>query len=640
MPLLSQPGDHDAANDCAQAGIDRHPGLKLGNRHLEAEHGFTPSLVALLLPAVIALLISLVGSLYSDVEARPVDAMYTAYWQDMLRLDPERAVQLGDRSGLDQFNRMLESSWREDMLRILGSYQQEINAIDSSGVSAANRRSLAILSDQIAADQAYYAGSTFETERLLPIDQFQGLHLVYAQDAAGAGSVPFKSVEDYDLALHRGDAYAAWTNQAIARLREGLAKNVVLPRLVVERVLPQLAVHLKANPEETEFWQPVQHMPADFSLRERERIQQAYRLKIATVIQPAYRNLHDFLAREYLPHTRDSVGLSGTPGGADLYQRKVAFHTTTSLTAAEIHSIGLVEVERISREIDQVQQTVGFKGTRQEFFHAIRANPDLHFSSPQDVIPAYQAAAERILPGLPTLFGVLPKAPYEIRPLPADSSGAFQGNGDYAAPAADGSRPGILWMNIYASGVKDRYNVMTISLHEGRPGHHFQASIALEQPDLPAFRRSGNYTAFIEGWGLYAESLGLEMNLFDDPWQYFGHLNYAILRANRLVIDTGLHAYGWSVEDGVQWMTEHSSMTAEQARAEVERYVAYPGQALAYKVGELKIRSLRSRAEQQLGERFDVRRFHDRVLRSGPVPLTDLEADILRYITEERATPE
>jgi len=403
-------------------------------------------------------------------------------------------------------------------------------------------------------------------------------------------------------------------------------------------MLPQLAIHMSGAPDTTQFWHPIATLPGQIPPSERARLEQAYRTTIATVIQPAYRRLHDYLANEYRAHARDTVGLSAVPDGLALYRHLIRLHTTTDLTPEEIHALGKAEVERILREIDVVRASVGDTGSRAEFFAHVRANPALHFSSPDEVIPAYRAAAERIVDRIPRLFGHLPTLPYEIRPLPPESAATFQGNGDYAAPAADGSRPGILWMNIGAAGVQDRYTVMTISLHEGRPGHHFQASVALEQSDLPAFRRSGNYTAFIEGWGLYAESLGREMGLFDDPWQYYGHLSYAILRANRLVIDTGLHAFGWTVADGVRWMMDHSSMTEDQARDEVERYVAYPGQALAYKVGELKIRALRSQAEQRLGSDFDVRRFHDRVLAGGPVPLIDLEDDLQAFISSERSS--
>jgi uncharacterized protein (DUF885 family) len=568
--------------------------------------------------------------------AEPPTALYTDYWRDRLRLHPGEAVQLGDRRGLSRFDESLQDHWRQDLLDTLGRYDAQVRKIDLTSLNRADQRSLSILRQTLDEDLAYYGSPLFEVARRLPTEHFQGPHLVYAQDAAGSGAVPFKTVADYDLALVRADAFSRWVDDAIGRLQEGAKTGVVLPRMVVERMLPQMAVHLKGPPERTEFWHPITTLPTTLPPEERHRLEQAYRAKIATVIQPAYRRLHDYLATDYLPQARETVGLSALPEGRALYRHLIRLHTTTDLSPEEIHALGKAEVERILHEIDTVQATVGFPGPRGEFLAHIRSDPALHFSSSEEVIPAYRAAAERIVDHLPALFGHLPTIPYDIRPLPPESSQTFQGNGDYAAPAADGSRPGILWMNIVAAGVQDRYTVMTISLHEGRPGHHFQAAAALEQPDLPDFRRSGNYTAFVEGWGLYAESLGKEMGLFEDPWQYYGHLSYAILRANRLVIDTGLHAFGWTVADGVRWMMDHSSMTEEQARDEVERYVAYPGQALAYKVGELKIRALRDEAQRALGEGFDIRRFHDRLLAGGPVPLTDLEADIHRFIDEER----
>jgi uncharacterized protein (DUF885 family) len=568
------------------------------------------------------------------VHARPLAELFAAYWADTLRLDPTLAMHQGERAHLDTFDESLEDRWRADKLATLKRYQLELSAIDTRSLSAEDRRSVRILTRQLREDLAYYGGPLFEMARRLPIDQFQGRHLAFAQDAAGSGAFPFKTVEDYDLALRRADGFARWVDDAIGRMNEGLAHRVVLPRMVVGRMLPQMDVHLGLRPEDTEFWQPIAQLPADIPETDRARLTEAYRIKIQTVIQPAYRRLHDYLAQDYLPYTRDTVGLGALPQGHALYRRQVRFHTTTNLSPKEIHALGRAEVDRIGREVDRVQATVGFKGTRAEFLDHIRSDPAQHFKSPEEVVPAYQAATARIVDRLPKLFGTIPKTPYEIRPLPPESSKAFQGNGDYWAPAADGSRPGILWMNIYAPGVLDRFNVMTISLHEGLPGHHFQAAVALEQPGLPAFRRSGDYTAFIEGWGLYAESLGKELGVFEDPWQYYGHLNYAILRANRLVIDTGMHELGWSLEQGIRWMMDHSSMTRAQAAAEVERYVAYPGQALAYKVGELKIRALRNESEKTLGARFDVRSFHDRVLKGGPVPLTALTEDIRQWVRE------
>jgi uncharacterized protein (DUF885 family) len=325
------------------------------------------------------------------------------------------------------------------------------------------------------------------------------------------------------------------------------------------------------------------------------------------------------------------VGLDGIPGGAALYQHYVRQHTTTSLTPADIHGLGEAEVTRLSAELAMVQARLGIPGAADALFETARRDPAQKFQGPAEIVPAFEAARHVIEARLPRLFGVSPRAEYQIRALP-ESARASQGNGNYAAAAADGSRPGILWINIYAPGVQDRFNVMTISLHEGLPGHHFQTSIAQEQTALPDLRRFDGTTAYVEGWGLYAESLGRELGVFEDPWQYFGHLNYALLRANRLVIDTGIHAQGWDVARGVDYMMAHSSMSREQATAEVERYVAYPGQALAYKVGELRLRALRHEAEEALGPRFDLRAFHDELLRGGSMPLEILERHMRRWI--------
>jgi uncharacterized protein (DUF885 family) len=301
------------------------------------------------------------------------------------------------------------------------------------------------------------------------------------------------------------------------------------------------------------------------------------------------------------------------------------------MTPAAIHALGIAKVREISAQLAAIQATVKFKGALPQFFAHVRDDPGQHFARPGDVLPAFQAARERIIPHLPDFFGVLPKAAYEVRALP-DSYRQSRDNGYYAQAAADGSRPGVLWINIYAPGVQDKFNLMTISLHEGLPGHHFQTSIATERQDLPSLRRFDFTNAYVEGWGLYAESLGQEMGFYADPWQAYGHLNYAILRANRLVVDTGIHEMGWSIAQGVRWMTDHSSMTEAQAAAEVERYAAYPGQALSYKLGELKILELRDRARQRLGARFDIKAFHDQILTGGSMPLAILEQKVDRWL--------
>lgn len=565
-----------------------------------------------------------------------LDQMLEDYWQEFLRLNPIVALAHGDNRDQEQFDDSLQDAWRVRMLAMLDKYLQASAKFSPDALSQNDQTSLAMLRGQLTGAREFYSSTLFETSRMLPIDQLQGQHTVFAADAAGAGAYPFKTVDDYDKALVRADHYARWTDDAIARMREGLKSGVVLPRMVVERVLPQLSAHFDLLPVRTEFWQPIANLPAAFPPATQARLKSEYRVKIATVIEPAYRRLFEFMKNEYLPHARDSVGLGQIPGGAELYGYDVRFHTTTQLTPAQIHDLGIAEVASIEAELTKVQAAVHFRGSLQEFFAEVRADPKRKFTSREQIIPTFEAARQSIVGKLPQLFDVWPRAEFQIRAL-TDSSKHSQGNGYYTGAAADGSRPGILWINTYAPGVSDQFNVMTIMLHEGLPGHHFQTSIAQEQTRLPAFRRFDFTNAYGEGWALYSESLGKELGLFDDPWNYYGHLNYAILRANRLVIDTGLHAMGWDVEAGVQWMMQHSSMTREQATAEVERYVAYPGQALSYKLGELKIRELRQRAERELGQKFDLKAFHDQILLGGSMPLTILEQGVDRWISATRA---
>lgn len=554
-------------------------------------------------------------------------ALLESWWSDWLRLSPALALTVGDYSNEERFDDSLEDSWRARALERLHHYSSALAAFDPNGLGADDRLSYDMLRYQLDRDLGFYGSHLFEVARMLPVDQFQGLHIGYAAEAAGSGSFPYKSLLDYDKALLRADNYSRWTDDVIRRLREGVAAGVVLPRIVVERMLPQLHAHLGIEPEKTQFWRPVETFPADISVAERDRLTAAFRKKITKVIQPAYQRLYDYLSAEYLPHARQTDGLGQIPDGSALYSYYVRYHTTTEMSAAQIHEVGLAEVQHLTAQLAAVQEAVHFKGTVHEFLAHVREDPEQHFTHPEEVVPAFEAARQRIVPKLPALFDVLPEAPYEIRALPESSRNSLD-NGYFSPAAADGSRPGILWVNIYATGVRDKFNVMTISLHEGLPGHHLQTSVAQERTDLPSFRRFDSTNAYVEGWGLYAETLGRDMGFYEDPWSNYGHLNYAMLRANRLVVDTGIHAQGWSVARAVSWMTDHSSMSEAQATAEVERYVAYPGQALSYKIGEMKILELRSRAQHELGTRFDIRSFHDQILLGGSMPLAILERKV------------
>jgi len=565
-------------------------------------------------------------------------ALFEGYWQDRLRLQPSLALQQGDARYHDEFDDSLRDDWRAAMIAMLDGYQRQLAGVSLESLSDGDRLSCEILRYQLDLGLRFYGSRRFELQRMLPIDPFQGAHLEFAADASGTGDYPFATVADYESALIRADRYARWTDDAIQRLREGVRANVTLPRLLVARLLPQLRVHLGKAPRNTEFWRPLETLPANMSPAEKQRLRHAFEAKISDVIQPAYARLASYLQHDYLPRARATVGLGALPAGADLYAYDVEYHTTTTLTPAAIHAIGLAEVRQIEHEFEVLETAVGFHGTLAQFYASVRGDPRQHFTDPAAIVPAFEADRQRIAPLLPRLFATLPTAPYEIRAMP-ESARASGGNGNYAPAAADGSRPGILWINTYASGVQDTFNVMTLSLHEGLPGHHLQTSLAQEQRGLPSFRRFDATNAYGEGWALYAESLGRELGVFDDPWQYYGHLNYAMMRAARLVVDTGLHRYGWSVARGIRFMVQHSSMTPAQARAEVERYAAYPGQALSYKMGELRIRALRHRAELAAGAGFDVRAFHDQVLLGGSMPLGILEQKLDRWIAAGRQPP-
>ncbi|MBN8712762.1 MAG: DUF885 domain-containing protein [Xanthomonadales bacterium] len=583
-------------------------------------------LPALLGPVLVVASLTAVGAPVAAAasERQQLDALYADYWRDWSALQ----ARVGDT---------LEDSWQRDVTAMLKRYESALLKFDPAPLPEQDRISYEMLHYELAQKLSYYDTGVYATARMLPINQFTGQHMRFALNQSGAGTYTFKTVADYDHALRLADDYARWTGDAVARMREGVAKGVVLPRIVVERVLPQLQQYFGLPPEKTVFWQPIAKFPATIPAADRQRLGKAYAAKIADVIEPAYHRLYTYMHDEYLPHTSTQPGLGKLPGGAALYAYDIRVHTTTDMTPAQIHALGLAEVRKITKEMEGVLATVGFHGTLAQFLAHVRTDEALHFHDPEEVVPAYQAALARILPTLPKLFDTMPKAKLEIRPIPEASAKVFRGNGEYQAAAADGSRPGILWINPYAPGITDKFIVMATTLHETEPGHHLQTSLAQEIEGLPAFRRRGFFNAYGEGWALYCESLGQELGLYDDPWQYYGYLTDMILRANRLVIDTGIHAMGWSTEQGIEWMMAHSSMTREQAAVEVERYVAYPGQALSYKIGQLDIEALRAKASRALGPRFDIRKFHDQVLLSGSMPLAILDQKVNRWIGRSAA---
>lgn len=575
----------------------------------------------------------------ADDVVAALDAIYEEYNEEFLEMNPIFATFRGDNRYNDRWFPMdpLSDEYLEASHAMNQRYLERISAIDPATLDAADRANYEIfrLEREQAIERHRLGFNAFQ--QLTPISQFFSVPNFLVQLGSGAVGQPFNTPEDYDNWLKRSAGFTRHVELSISRMREGVEAGVVQPTVLIEKTLPQLEAQVVESAEDSTFWQPIANMPEDFSDEDRERLTAAYREHIESVLVPAYSRLHDYLETEYLEHTRETVGQSDVPGGKDYYAYIVRETTTTNYTPEEIHEIGKREAKRIYAEMEKVKARVGFEGDMQAFFEYLRTDPKFYYDNAEDLLAGYEALRDKIDPALPALFDVVPDTQYvlrEVEPFRAQSMAAAQ----YFPGTPDGSRPGIFYVNTYDLGARPKYTMEALSLHEANPGHHFQVMIAWEMDELPAFRRFGFYTAFIEGWGLYAESLGPELGMYEDPYQYLGWLIFDIWRANRLVVDTGMHALGWSREEAIEWMKSNSPMAETDVIAEVERYIAIPSQALAYKIGQLKIRELRTRAEQALGDDFDVREFHSQVLTTGALPLYVLEDKIDRWIESELST--
>ncbi len=468
--------------------------------------------------------------------------------------------------------------------------------------------------------------------RLLPIDQLYSLPSMFAQLGSGTSAQPFSTVADYENFLGRMRDFSVWVDQAILNMREGMARQVVQPRIVMEAALKQLDELGGVTVEDSLFYQPVAHLPPGIADADKERLTAEYRRTIDATVLPAYGRLSDFIRRDYLPATRDSVAWSALPDGASWYRFLTEVMTTTSLAPDEIHEIGLKEVARIRAEMEKVKDQVGFKGDLPAFFRHLESEPGFYYQRPAALLAGYRELKTKIDALLPRLFSSAPALDYEVREVEAFRAEGAAG-ASYQPPSPDGSRPGIFYINTFNLRAQPKFGMETLSLHEASPGHHFQQSMQLGLASLPRFRRfGGDYVAYVEGWALYAESLGPELGLFADPYQYYGRLSDEMLRAMRLVVDTGLHSRNWTRDQAIRYMKDNSSLADSDVRAEVDRYIANPGQALGYKIGEIRIRSLRTRAEGALGDRFDVRVFHNEILKDGALPIDVLEAKMDRWL--------
>jgi uncharacterized protein (DUF885 family) len=560
-----------------------------------------------------------------------LDALFESWFEANLELNPVFATFVGDNRYNDRFPVSISPAERAKAEALDREYLKRIEAVDSKRLDGQR-----LLSYQIFKSQRERAieGLRFPGY-LMPLNQFNSTPNSFAQLGSGSGLHPFKSVKDYDDWLKRIDGFVAWVDQAMVNMREGAAKGYVQPRILMEKVLPQLQAQVVAKAEDSLFWGPVKNFPASFTAADKTRLTAAFTAAITTQLVPSYKKLHDFVQTEYLPKCRETVGLAALPDGAAWYAFNVRSITTTELTPQQIHQIGLDEVARIHAEMDKVMKEVSFTGDRAAFFAFVKSDPRFYWTTREELIQGYYEIKKRADGALPRLFETLPKADYEIRAVEPFREKSAAG-GQYQAASPDGTRPGIFYANAYDLPSRPKWAMESLSLHEGNPGHHFQGMVARENQSLPRFRRFGGFTAYSEGWGLYAESLGKELGMYTDPYQYFGMLEAELWRAIRLVVDTGIHSQGWTRQQVLDYMGANSASGEATKVSEAERFMAIPGQALAYKLGQLKIRELRTRAEQKLGARFDVRKFHSQILQDGALPLDVLDKKIERWLAEAR----
>ncbi len=566
-----------------------------------------------------------------QAEKIALDNLVNQFSLESLEFSPIGATFKGLREYNDKFGPIISQQNRMKALAFEKRYFDKINALDPSKLSGQSLLTYKIFK---SAREENIQSNQFP-DYFFPIDQMSGIHNFYAVLGSGESAQPFNNEEDYRNFIKRSEGFARWMDSAIKSMRKGMQTGHVLPKAIVEKLIPQLKVHTVDDVSQSIFYGPLNNLPKELTEKSRNQLVIDYRQSIKQVIIPAYQRMHKFLLKEYSDKARQSFGLSDLPNGKAWYEFMIQTHTTLPLTAEEIHQFGLSEVARILSEMKKVKQTVKFDGDMAAFFEFLRTDPQFYFEKPEQLIEAYEKTKARIDATLPQLFDVFPKADYIVKAVPdfqaASSAGAY-----YQSPAPDGSRPGIFYINTYNMKSQPKFIMETLSIHEAAPGHHFQIAIQQEVEGLPDFRKYGGYTVFNEGWALYAESLGKELGLFTDPYMWYGRLVDEQLRAMRLVVDTGLHSFGWSRDKAIKYMLDNSSMARSDVESEVERYIVMPGQALAYKIGQRKIRELRSKGEHALGDQFDIKKFHYQLLIDGSLPMPILEENINRWIEQQK----
>lgn len=560
---------------------------------------------------------------------KALNDFFESEWNYEMEQNPARASSLGDRRWNDRWGDRSLEAIRKDEEHTAGALAR-LARIDRAQLSPADQLNYDLFKKDLETDNE---GVKFRAY-LLPINQRGGPQ---TSDELG-DRLRFETVKDYEDWVARLRTFPVLIEQQITLMREGARTRVMWPKIVLNRVPAQIDKQLVSKPEESPFFKPLTKFPAAISSPDRDRLTKAASEAIRSGVIPSFQKLKKYFVDEYLPAAFDEVGVWQMPQGPEYYAHLTRRYTTTALTPQQIHEKGLSEVARIRGEMQAILEKVEFKGTLPEFFAKLRTDPQFYYKTPEELLEAYRALAKRIDPNLVKVFKTLPRTPYGVTPIPdkiaPDTTTAY-----YNQPAADGSRAGLYFVNLYKPETRPKWEMMALSLHEAVPGHHLQIALAQELGDMPKFRRYGGYTAYVEGWGLYAESLGEEMGLYDDPYSKFGQLTYEMWRAVRLVVDTGMHHMKWDRQRAINFFMENAPKSENDIVNEIDRYISMPGQALAYKIGELKIKELRDLARREIGDDFDIREFHDAVLLTGAVPLDVLERNINAWIATRKGSP-
>ena len=568
--------------------------------------------------------LSLAGTAFADATA-DFHTMLDEHWEWTLANSPVMASMMGDR----RYNR----EWGDNSLTAIEqdhvetqAFLRRVYAIDRDALSSADKLNYELFRRQLqdVVDEHQFGSY------LVPFDHQGGIQNLDIM----ASRLSFISVADYDDWIARLGKIDDVIDQTIVLAEQGRKKGLVAPAILMQRMPDQIAVQIVEFAADSPFFRPFAALPESFSPADRERLRADATDVIEKTVVPAYSKLDKYFNKKYLPASRDSIGLSSLPNGSAWYEHQARSYTTTRMTPDEIHRVGLDEVKRIRDEMKQVITEVEFEGSFQEFLTFLRTDPQFYFDNPDDLYQEYLATSKRLDPELVKLFGKLPRMPYGVKPIP-DSIAPDTTTAYYNRPAADGSRPGYYFVNLYKPEVRPKYEIEVLSVHEAVPGHHLQIALQQELGDVPMFRRFMGFTAFVEGWGLYSERLGYDMGLYQDPYSRFGQLTYDMWRAVRLVVDTGMHYKGWTRQQAIDFFKDNAAKTEHDIVNEIDRYIAWPGQALAYKIGQLKILTLRERAERQLGDNFDIRAFHDELLGAGALPLDLLEQRMDRWLAAQ-----